>query len=111
MVGLYMDFYDAETETEIVNTHIGDGLSSDEVETLVDILRELRDELDLNVGTRAEIMAAEGLAAAGTYDDELYVETCVDVLASKVASLTEVTELRDHVESVVDSYPTVGKTN
>jgi gas vesicle protein GvpN len=101
MIGIYMDFYDAETEKEIVNRHVGDDLDSGEIDRLVEVLRELRDVLDVNVGTRAEIMAAEGLVSAGSYDEDLFSEICVDVLASKVSGKDEMDAVREATEGVI----------
>lgn len=101
MIGIYMDFYDAETEKKIVNLHVGDDLSDPKIDRLVEVLRELRDVLDVNVGTRAEIMAAEGLVAAGSYDEDLLHEICVDVLASKVGGKDEMDAVREATEAVI----------
>lgn len=106
MIGIYMDFFDAETEKEIVYQHIEEDLAENEVERLVAVLRELRNTLDVNVGTRAQVMAAEGLAATESYDDDLFCEICTDVLASKVANKSEMRELRDQTKSVIDNHPT-----
>ncbi|WP_440764505.1 gas vesicle protein GvpN [Natronorubrum sp. DTA7] len=88
-VGVHIDYYDAETEREIVNSHVD--LSAEDVETIVETTRALRDELDIVVGTRAAITAAKGLTVFddgsenGEFKDELLTEVFMDVLAPKIA--------------------------
>ncbi|USZ73202.1 gas vesicle protein GvpN [Natronosalvus halobius] len=88
MVGVHVDYYDAETEREIVAAHVE--LPDDQVERVVDATRALREELDVVVGTRVAITAAKGLAVFGTggddaIDDEVLVTVFTDVLAPKFA--------------------------
>ncbi|MFT4958903.1 MAG: hypothetical protein ACI9EZ_002238, partial [Halobacteriales archaeon] len=75
-----------------------------QIESIVGVFRDLREELDIGVGTRAEIMAAEGLAAANTGDDGIVRDVCVDVLASKVAEYDEVASLQKSVETVLEEH-------
>ncbi|WP_442908742.1 gas vesicle protein GvpN [Halodesulfurarchaeum sp.] len=103
LVGVYMDFYDFETEMKIVSKHVDEDLSQSEIESIVDIFRELRGILEINVGTRAEIMAAEGLAEVDRKDMETFREICVDVLASKVAQQDELSDLREQVENILEA--------
>ncbi|MFA9517161.1 gas vesicle protein GvpN [Halopenitus sp. H-Gu1] len=101
LVGLYMDFYDRDTEIEIVHAHV-DGSATEYVEPIVRLMRELRGRLDINVGTRAAIMAAEGIETVDDLDQVILTDICVDVLASKVAQHSAVDELRDEVESTIN---------
>lgn len=94
-IGVHLDYYSRETEIEIVSVRVD--LDDEEIEQVVDIVRELRERLDLHVGTRAAVMVAEGLVAFG--EDEL-VEVCVDVLGSKAESFEEVSEIREEIEDV-----------
>ncbi|MFT4890106.1 MAG: gas vesicle protein GvpN [Halobacteriales archaeon] len=103
LVGVHMDFYDYESEVKIVSEHLDEGLTQSQIESVVAVFRELRDELDITVGTRAEIMAAEGLAAAGLEDEGTVRDVCVDVLASKVAEYDEVEDLRDRIDDVLEA--------
>jgi len=88
-VGVHVDYYDAETEREIVRAHVD--LSDDDIATVVETTRALRDGLEIVVGTRAAITAAKGLAVfdghdeSGTFDDETLATVFTDVLAPKVA--------------------------
>ncbi|MFT4921076.1 MAG: gas vesicle protein GvpN [Haloarculaceae archaeon] len=100
LVGIYMDFYDRETETEIVRAHVDDA-ATEYVEQVVRLVRELRERLDINVGTRAAIMAAEGIGTVDDLDRSTLTDIYVDVLASKVAQHSDVRELREEIESTI----------
>ncbi|QLG48077.1 gas vesicle protein GvpN [Natrinema halophilum] len=88
-IGVRVDYYDEETEREIVGAHVT--LSEADIETIVEKTRALRDELDIVVGTRAAITAAKGLAVFdghdgnGEFDDETLIHVFTDVLAPKIA--------------------------
>lgn len=101
LIGIYMDFYDLDTEIEIVRAHV-DGSTGTNVEDIVRVLRELRERLDITVGTRAAIMAAEGATTVDTVDQADLTDICTDVLASKVAQRSDVRELREEIESATD---------
>jgi MoxR-like ATPase len=96
-----MDFYDLETETEIVKSHVEES-DSTEINQIVRIMRELREELDITVGTRAAIMAAEGATTVDTLDHATLAEISTDVLASKVAQRSDVSNLRNKIETTLD---------
>ncbi|ELZ04374.1 gas vesicle protein GvpN [Natrialba aegyptia] len=87
VVGVHVGHYDAETEREIVRTHVdvadtrddaepsdsGDSnndergaLDPEAIGTVVETTRTLREELPFVVGTRAAITAAKGIAVFGT---------------------------------------------
>jgi gas vesicle protein GvpN len=100
LVGIYMDFYDRDTEVDIVQAHVN-GSATEYVDQIVRLMRELRERLDINVGTRAAIMAAEGIETTDDLDHAVLTGICVDVLASKVAQHSDVHELRDEVESTI----------
>jgi gas vesicle protein GvpN len=87
-VGVHVDYYDEETEREIVSAHVD--VPEETVEEVVAATRDLRDELDVVVGTRAAITAAEGVAVfaedgADEFDDELLADVFIDVLSPKIA--------------------------
>ncbi|NKE35994.1 gas vesicle protein GvpN [Natronococcus sp. JC468] len=102
-VGVHVDYHDAETEREIVAAHVD--APEETVERVVDATRTLRDELDVIVGTRAAITAAEGLtvfaADADEVDDELLADVFTDVLAPKLAG--EDDEIDDLRETITDA--------
>ncbi|ELY48148.1 gas vesicle protein GvpN [Natronorubrum sulfidifaciens] len=92
-VGVHVDYYDAETEREIVRAHVD--IANEDVETVVTTMRTLRDDLEIVVGTRAAITAAKGLAVfdgkrngkseTGEFDDDLLTDVFMDVLVPKIA--------------------------
>ncbi|MDQ2049616.1 gas vesicle protein GvpN [Natronolimnohabitans sp. A-GB9] len=102
-VGVHVDYYDAETEREIVKSHVD--LADADVERIVEVMRSLRDELDLVVGTRAAITAAKGLAVFagngenGEFSDELLADVFMDVLVPKIAGEgpEDVSQLRTRI--------------
>jgi gas vesicle protein GvpN len=103
LVGIHLDFYDAETERAIVEA--ATELDPTTVEPLVATFRTLREELDVTVGTRAMVMAAEGLVVADERDVETVASVCVDVVASKVATREAVASLRTAVaDAVADAF-------
>ncbi len=102
-VGVHIEYYDAETEREIVRAHTD--LSDESIGTVVETTRELREDLEVVVGTRAAITAAKGLAVFDSdgsgVDDALLAEVFTDVLAPKVAGEEidglELTDLRARI--------------
>jgi gas vesicle protein GvpN len=101
LIGIYMDFYDLDTEIEIVRAHVDESADTN-VEDIVRVLRELRERLDITVGTRAAIMASEGATTVDTPDKTVLTDICTDVLASKVAQRGDVHELREEIESAIE---------
>lgn len=106
LVSIHMEFYDRETEVEIVRAHTDDA-AADHVVPMVELFRELRDQLEITVGTRAAIMAVRGISATDTLSRSVLVDLCVDVLASKVSQLDAVRELRSAVETAIVDLETV----
>ena len=100
LVGIHMDFYDQETEVQIVDATV-ETVSQAEAGSLVRLMRQLRDELDVTVGTRAAIMTAEGVGTTDVLTGQALVDICVDVLASKLSTRADVLHLRDRVEQEV----------
>ncbi|MFP8954397.1 gas vesicle protein GvpN [Natrialbaceae archaeon A-arb3/5] len=104
-VGVHVDYYDDETEREIVRTHVD--LSDEDIETIVSTTRALRDELGIVVGTRAAITAAKGLTVFdgenGQYNDELLTDVFTDVLSPKIAGNDpdSVDELRSKITEAI----------
>lgn len=100
LIGVYMDFYEFDTEVKIVRAHVDDS-ATEHIEQVVRLIRELRERLDVSVGTRAAIMAAEGVTTVDSLDRATLAEICVDAVASKVAHHSDVRELRDEIESII----------
>ncbi|OAQ54063.1 hypothetical protein HTG_00615 [Natrinema mahii] len=106
-IGVHVDYYDDETEREIVGAHVD--LSADDIAAIVATTRALRDELEIVVGTRAAITAARGLTVFdghdgdGEFDDETLTHVFTDVLAPKVAGGNggDIEELRSKITETV----------
>ncbi len=106
-IGVHVDYYDAETERELVGAHVA--LSDADIATIVETTRALRDDLEIVVGTRAAITAAKGLAVFdghdgdGEFDDETLSRVFTDVLAPKVAGEDggDIDDLRSQVTEIV----------
>jgi nitric oxide reductase NorQ protein len=107
MVGVYMDFYDFDTEVKIVREH--SGVSEGEAQQIVGAIRKLREKLPdaEKPGTRACIMIARGLVTSGGRLDELLEEFCVDILATKVKGPVDLAKKKQLVKEAV-SAPIVG---
>lgn len=100
LIGIYMDFYDQETESKIVQAHVPE-LDEERSADIVKLIRELRTQLDINVGSRAAIMAAEGVTATDDLNQGTLTDICVDVMASKVAQHSDVQTLREQIEATL----------
>ncbi len=113
-VGVHLDYYDDETEREIVREHVD--LADEDIATVVDATRQLRDDLEVVVGTRAAITAAKGLtvfngerngddeeADEGQFDEDLLTEVFTDVLAPKVVGegIETIDELQTQIRKAV----------
>lgn len=101
MVGIYMDFYDFDTEVEIVKAHTG--ISTKEAKNIVKVIRGLREKLpeDEKPGTRACIMIGHGLKASNGYKKEDFEQLFVDILATKTKGQKDLKEKYKLIKSVV----------
>ncbi len=105
LVGIYMDFYDFETEVEIVMAHTN--IPRKIAERLVKVVRSLRELEDVGgdgiakPGTRACIMIAQGLEVLNRYENEGIKRICADVLTSKVRGPADYERLKSKIEEVV----------
>lgn len=102
MVSVYMDYYDFDTEVEIVKAHTGlpDGLAR----RAVAIIRKLREKLPdpEKPGTRACIMIGQGLAAVGAEGKKVLEGICIDVLGTKVRGPADLKEKRRLIRGVLN---------
>jgi len=105
LVGIYMDFYDAKTEAEIVMAHANvPGNVAERVVKVVRGLREMGSEGNGVIetpGTRACIMIAQGLEVLNRYGNEDIERISADVLTSKVRGPAEHVELQSKVKEIV----------
>lgn len=83
-IGIYMDYYDFDTEVKIVEAHTG--ISKNEAEDIVKVVRALREKLPeaQKPGTRACIMIGQGIMTSNGYDNEDLEQLYLDILATKV---------------------------
>ncbi|MBL7118029.1 MAG: hypothetical protein ISS94_04525 [Candidatus Syntrophoarchaeum sp.] len=105
LIGIYMEFYDFETEVEIVMAHTNiPGKMAERVVKVVRGLRELENVGGNGIekpGTRACIMIAQGLEVLNRYENEDIERICADVLTSKVRGPADYEELQSKIEEVV----------
>lgn len=87
MVGIYMDYYDQETETKIIATHAN--IKEKDAYLITTMLRSLREKLpdESCLGTRAGIMVAQGLPLMNSFDKSAIKQLLGEVLTSKTKSL------------------------
>jgi gas vesicle protein GvpN len=103
MIGVYMDFYDFETETKIVKMH--SRVSEDEARQIVGTIRKLREKLPEaeKPGTRACIIIAKGLKTIGGRCEDLLEGLCIDILATKVKGPTDLAAKRQLVREIIST--------
>jgi len=105
LIGIYMDFYDFETEAEIVMAHAN--VPRKIAERVVKVIRGLREMETVGgngiekPGTRACIMIAQGLEVLNRYGNEDIERISADVLTSKVRGPAEHVELQSRIKEVV----------
>ena len=101
MVDIYMDYYDFDTETKIIQAHTGISLS--EAKKVVKAVRIIREKLPdpHKPGTRAEIMICQGLKAIEGYSKGDLEQIYMDVLATKIGSLKELFKKSDLIKEVL----------
>ncbi|MDI6708650.1 MAG: gas vesicle protein GvpN [Candidatus Thermoplasmatota archaeon] len=101
MIGIYMDFYDFDTEVEIVKAHTG--IATKEARKVVSVVRKLREKLEEaeKPGTRAGIMIAYGLQGLDGYNKEDFEQLCIDALATKAKGQKDLDKKIKLVKEVV----------
>lgn len=87
MVGIYMDFYDSETETQIIASQAN--IPVKESHTITTILRSLRERLpeESCLGTRAGIMVAQVAKLTNSFEKPALKQFMGEVLTSKTKNL------------------------
>lgn len=92
MVGIYTDYYGYDTEVQIVVEHTG--VSQSKAEEIVDVVRSIRNKLPdaQKPGTRACIMIAKGLMTLDGHGNINFEQLCIDVIANKTSSPTDMEE-------------------
>lgn len=100
-IGIYMDFYDFETEVKIVEAHTE--ISGDKAGGIVNVIRALREKLPeaQKPGTRACIMVAQAMMASNGYDNEDSEQFYLDVLATKIKNPMDLHEKQKLVGDIL----------
>ncbi|MGD0994106.1 MAG: gas vesicle protein GvpN [Candidatus Bathyarchaeia archaeon] len=114
MIDIYMDYYDFDTETKIVQAH--SRVSLPEAQKIVTVVRTMREKLPgpHKPGTRSEIMISQGLKTLGNYSSEDFEQICLDVLATKIGNSLETLNKTDHIKEILNEAYTevqIGKTS
>jgi len=101
MVDIYMDYYDFDTETKIVQAHTG--MQIKEAKKVVKVVRTVREKLPepYKPGTRAEIMICQGLKAMDGYSRNDLEQIYLDVLATKIGSPEEFFKKADLIKQII----------
>ncbi len=83
MVGIFMDYYDEETETKIIASQAN--ITEKEALPIATMLRSLREKLpeESSLGTRAGIMVARGMNIHNGFDKLAIKQLLGEVLTSK----------------------------
>lgn len=100
MVGVYMDYYDKETEAEIIASQ--SGIKEEHALLITNILHSLREKSpqeDL-VGTRAGVMVAQALKLANRYEKQSIRQLLADVITSKTKNVQHFNEKMKIVEKL-----------
>ena len=91
MVGVYMDYYDRETEAKIIAAQ--SEIEEENAFSIVDMLRSLREKSpEDSLGTRAGIMVAQALKLDNKYDKQSIKQFLADVTISKTKNIQHFNE-------------------
>ncbi len=87
MVGIYVNYYDIETETKIIAKQAK--VNEEQAQLITNMLRSLREKLPEGscLGTRAGVMVAQALKLNNNFDKSAIKEMLGDVLTSKTKNL------------------------
>ena len=101
MVGIYMDFYSFETEVQIVKEHTG--LSEDETEKIVSVIRKIRDYTDevQKPGIRSSIMVGKAMKTLNGSAKDYFEQLIIDVIATKTSSKAELLKKEKLINEVI----------
>jgi gas vesicle protein GvpN len=101
LIDIYVDYYDFDTECQIVAKHTG--LPESDIEKIVRCIREMREYLPeaSRPSTRAAIMVGKALGSLEEYSDEELFNIYFDVLASKIHGSKDVREKQSQISEVM----------
>ncbi len=100
MVGIYMDYYDKDTETKIIANQAG--ISEKNALLITDVLRSFRERSpeECCVGTRAGVMIAESLKLAKDFSKSPIKELLADVVTSKTKNQTHLKKVLETIKKL-----------
>jgi gas vesicle protein GvpN len=99
MVGVYMDYYDRETEAKIIVAQ--SEIDEEHAFLIVDMLRSLREKSpEDSLGTRAGIMVAQALKLDNKYDKQSIKKLLADVIISKTKNIQHFNEKIKMIEKL-----------
>ncbi len=87
MAGIYMDYYDSETETKIISQQAK--IETKQAGIIANMLRTLREKLPEgnSLGTRAGVMVAQALKLNSNFNETSIKQMMGDVLTSKTKNM------------------------
>ncbi len=87
MVGIFMDYYDPETETKIITSQ--SSIKEKEAQVITALLQSLREKLpeESCLGTRAGVMVAQALKLTNGFDKPTIKQLLGEVLTSKTKNM------------------------
>lgn len=102
MPAIHMNYYDKETEIQIVKAH--SKASRTEAEKIVDLIRNLRGVLNgaEKPGIRPAIMIAKAIGDSNGYSKEFFEQICVDAIGSKFRDFEDVENKRRIIRGQVN---------
>lgn len=100
MVGIYMDYYDKETEAKIIASQAE--INEKNAFPIVDVLQAFREKSseECCIGTRAGVMIAESLKLMKDFSKPAIKQLLADVITSKTTSLKNFRQIMEIVEKL-----------
>lgn len=100
MVGIYMDYYDMDTEAKIIAAHSGvNEKNALLIAELVGALRKKSPE-ELCLGTRAGVMVAQALALKNSFDKPAIKQLLADIITSKTKNKAHYEKQMQNIEKL-----------
>lgn len=100
MVGIYMDYYDKETEAKIIAAH--SKINEKDALLIAEMLSSARQKLPKEncLGTRAGVMVAHALNSTSKFDKSTIKALMADVVTSKTKDLNHFREVTKVIEKL-----------
>ena len=100
MVGIYMDYYNKETEAKIITAH--SKINEKDALLIADMMSSLRQKFpnESCLGTRAGVMVAHALSLKNKFDKPTIKPLLADVITSKTKDVSHFREMMKVVEKL-----------